>query len=59
VTDPEPLPPGHPLWSLPGSLISPHLGGNVASINQRIDPLVLAQIALLLRGEHPADIVID
>lgn len=59
VTDPEPLPSGHPLWSLPGSLISPHLGGNVASINQRIDPLVLAQIALLLRGEHPADIVID
>ncbi len=30
VVDPEPLPAGHPLWSLPGSLISPHLGGNVA-----------------------------
>ena len=27
VTDPEPLPPGHPLWSLPNCLITPHLGG--------------------------------
>lgn len=24
VTDPEPLPEGHPLWSLPGALITPH-----------------------------------
>ena len=27
VTDPEPLPPGHPLWRAPGVLISPHVGG--------------------------------
>lgn len=27
VTDPEPLPEGHPLWSTPGVLISPHVGG--------------------------------
>ncbi|MGW7048847.1 NAD(P)-dependent oxidoreductase [Streptomyces avermitilis] len=26
VTDPEPLPPGHPLWDLPGVLITPHVG---------------------------------
>ena len=24
--DPEPLPPGHPLWSLPNCLITPHVG---------------------------------
>lgn len=24
VTDPEPLPAGHPLWSMPGCLITPH-----------------------------------
>jgi phosphoglycerate dehydrogenase-like enzyme len=58
VVDPEPLPAGHPLWSLPGSLISPHLGGAVQSMNTRIDPLVLAQIDLLLRGERPKNIVI-
>jgi phosphoglycerate dehydrogenase-like enzyme len=26
VTDPEPLPPGHPLWSLPNCIITPHVG---------------------------------
>lgn len=26
VTDPEPLPPGHPLWTLPNALITPHVG---------------------------------
>ncbi len=28
VTDPEPLPPDHPLWSAPNLIISPHVGGN-------------------------------
>ena len=59
VVDPEPLPVGHPLWSLPGSLLSPHLGGAVQSMNTRVDPLVLSQIDLLLRGEPPKNIVID
>lgn len=26
VTDPEPLPPGHPLWSLPNCIVTPHVG---------------------------------
>jgi phosphoglycerate dehydrogenase-like enzyme len=26
VTDPEPLPPSHPLWSLPNCIITPHVG---------------------------------
>lgn len=26
VTDPEPLPPGHPLWRLPHCIITPHVG---------------------------------
>ena len=26
VTDPEPLPPGHPLWSIPNCIITPHVG---------------------------------
>jgi phosphoglycerate dehydrogenase-like enzyme len=58
VVDPEPLPAGHPLWSLPGSLISPHLGGNVQSMRSRIDPLIIEQIALLRRGLVPRNIVI-
>jgi phosphoglycerate dehydrogenase-like enzyme len=59
VVDPEPLPTGHPLWSLPGSLLSPHLGGAVLSMNTRVDPLVLEQIDLLTRGERPKNIVIN
>ncbi len=31
VTDPEPLPPGHPLWDLPNVIITPHVGGQCAS----------------------------
>jgi phosphoglycerate dehydrogenase-like enzyme len=30
VTDPEPLPDGHPLWSLPNCLITPHVGNTPA-----------------------------
>jgi phosphoglycerate dehydrogenase-like enzyme len=28
VTDPEPLPPGHPLWAMPNVLITPHVGAS-------------------------------
>jgi phosphoglycerate dehydrogenase-like enzyme len=59
VVDPEPLPAGHPLWSLPGSLISPHLGGAVQSMNTRVDPLVVEQIELVAKGERPKNIVIN
>ena len=29
VTDPEPLPDGHPLWSVPNLLITPHVAGGM------------------------------
>ena len=35
VTDPEPLPSDHPLWSAPGVLISPHVGGNSSAFLPR------------------------
>jgi len=31
VTDPEPLPPGHPLWQAPNVMITPHVAGAVES----------------------------
>lgn len=58
VVDPEPLPAGHPLWSLPGSLITPHLGGNVPSMSTRVDPLIREQIVLLRQGHQPSNLVI-
>jgi phosphoglycerate dehydrogenase-like enzyme len=41
VTDPEPLPAGHPLWDLPNCLITPH----TADTEQMTQPLLAARIA--------------
>lgn len=35
VTDPEPLPPDHPLWREPAVLISPHTGGPTTAFRPR------------------------
>ena len=32
VTDPEPLPPDHPLWTLPNALITPHVANPEAAL---------------------------
>jgi phosphoglycerate dehydrogenase-like enzyme len=58
VTDPEPLPPEHPLWTTPGVLISPHVGGMSTAMRPRIESVVRRQIALLLDGQRPADVVV-
>ena len=41
VTDPEPLPTGHPLWNLPNCLITPH----TADTEQMTQPLLADRIA--------------
>lgn len=53
VTDPEPLPPGHPLWSSPGVIISPHVGGNTSAFWPRARRLVEQQLARLAAGQPP------
>ncbi|MEU3861406.1 2-hydroxyacid dehydrogenase [Streptomyces sp. NPDC028722] len=44
VTDPEPLPPGHPLWQAPGVLISPHVGGPSSAFLPRARRLLADQL---------------
>jgi phosphoglycerate dehydrogenase-like enzyme len=44
VTDPEPLPPGHPLWSAPGVLVSPHVGGPTSAFRPRAERLLVDQL---------------
>jgi phosphoglycerate dehydrogenase-like enzyme len=51
VVDPEPLPADHPLWTLPGVTITPHIGGNVSTMSRRIDPLILTQLTRLREGK--------
>lgn len=58
VTDPEPLPAGHPLWSLPGVLIAPHVGGATDAMRPRIARLVRRQIERLVAGEEPLNVVL-
>jgi phosphoglycerate dehydrogenase-like enzyme len=50
VTDPEPLPPGHPLWSLPGVFITPHVAASTAVSQQRVAQLVREQAEACARG---------
>ena len=44
VTDPEPLPPDHPLWTLPGVLITPHVGGDTDAMDDRVDDVIVEQV---------------
>lgn len=59
VTDPEPLPADHPLWTLPGVLISPHVGGAASAMQPRVIRLIRTQIDRMLAGEEPLNIVIE
>jgi phosphoglycerate dehydrogenase-like enzyme len=51
VTDPEPLPEGHPLWRAPGLLLTPHVGGAIYQARDRAYRLVSEQLARLADGE--------
>jgi phosphoglycerate dehydrogenase-like enzyme len=57
VTDPEPLPAGHPLWSTPNTIITPHVGGNTTLSDVRTLELVRRQVAALAAGEPIENVV--
>ncbi len=57
VTDPEPLPPEHPLWRIPGVLITPHVGGNTSAFLPRARALVEKQIGRWRSGDPLAHVV--
>ena len=52
VTDPEPLPDGHPLWDAPDVLITPHVAGGTTAMLPRMSALVREQLGRYLAG-HP------
>ncbi|MEO6505366.1 MAG: 2-hydroxyacid dehydrogenase [Terrimesophilobacter sp.] len=58
VTDPEPLPPDHPLWSIPGILITPHVGGDSTAMAPRMERLIRDQVTRLVRGDEPLNAVL-
>jgi phosphoglycerate dehydrogenase-like enzyme len=57
VTDPEPLPPDHPLWSAPGILITPHVGGNTTAFEPRARRLVAEQLRRFATGEDLLNVI--
>jgi phosphoglycerate dehydrogenase-like enzyme len=57
VTDPEPLPPGHPLWSAPGVLISPHVGGASTAFMPRAARLLQDQLSAYAAGRPLRNLV--
>jgi phosphoglycerate dehydrogenase-like enzyme len=59
VTDPEPLPDGHPLWSAPGLILTPHVAGDVPSFPRRAMELVADQVRRHVAGEPLRNVVSD
>ncbi|RVX44292.1 phosphoglycerate dehydrogenase-like enzyme [Nonomuraea polychroma] len=59
VTAPEPLPEGHPLWSAPGVLITPHVAGSTPASGRRMLRLIKAQLSRYLAGEQLINVITD
>lgn len=57
VTEPEPLPQDHPLWRVPGVLISPHVGGASSAFWPRADRLIAAQLRRFAAGEPLENVI--
>lgn len=57
VTDPEPLPAGHPLWSAPGLLLTPHVAGSTEGAWQRAWVVARDQIERYAGGGVPPNLV--
>ncbi|MFJ9470226.1 2-hydroxyacid dehydrogenase [Streptomyces caniferus] len=57
VTDPEPLPPEHPLWHAPGVLITPHVGGPSSAFLPRAKRLLRDQLTLFAADEPLRNVV--
>lgn len=57
VTDPEPLPDGHPLWKAPNLIITPHAAGHIKSAGPRAFALVNDQLRRYVAGEQLINVV--
>ena len=57
VTDPEPLPEDHPLWTTQGVLITPHVGGATEAMRPRAQDLIRRQVIALRDGQPLLNVV--
>jgi phosphoglycerate dehydrogenase-like enzyme len=59
VTDPEPLPEDHPLWTTPGVLVTPHIGGATEAMRPRSLALIRRQAEALRDGRPLENVVVE
>ena len=57
VTDPEPLPEGHPLWSCPNLLITPHVAGSSPQFTPRALRVAADELRRYINGEPLQNVV--
>jgi phosphoglycerate dehydrogenase-like enzyme len=57
VTDPEPLPEGHPLWSCPNLLITPHIGASSPQFSPNALRTAAEELRRYMRGEPLRNVV--
>jgi D-3-phosphoglycerate dehydrogenase len=57
VTDPEPLPDGHPLWTHPRALITPHVGNPQAYWVEELAARVEDNVGRIVAGREPVAVV--
>lgn len=57
VTDPEPLPAGHPLYTHPKVRITPHISSNYLSVRHLLADKIATDLSRFARGERPSDLV--
>ena len=52
VTDPEPLPDGHPLWDLDNAVITPHIANTRSRLTQTFAPTLEENVRRFIAGEE-------
>ncbi len=57
VTDPEPLPPGHPLWKFPNAIITPHIAGRSDQDHERMIGTITENLRRFLDGKPLINVV--
>jgi phosphoglycerate dehydrogenase-like enzyme len=57
VTDPEPLPEGHPLWSCPNLLITPHVAASTPQFSPRALRVAADELRRYMKGEPLKNVV--
>jgi phosphoglycerate dehydrogenase-like enzyme len=59
VTDPEPLPEGHPLWTMPNCIVTPHVGNTPEMARPLLAERITTNVARWIAGEDllgPVDV---